>query len=1065
MSSRLLDRHGPSVVCLALTLFPTISRAQAPLKPADHSQEAVVIEQTRTLLRFENDGTGRRELYMRLRTQSEAGVQEWGQLVVGYNAASERPDISFVRVKKPDGSVVTTPADGIQDLTSPVERIAPIYTDFRQKHVTVQGLRPGDTLEFHVVTTIHTALAPGQFWTEYDFNRQAIVLDELVEIDVPRDRAITLKTTPGHEPATREDAGRRIYKWTRSNLTRPDPEEEKKKAQEPDEQPSEPKVAAVRVTTFQSWEAVGRWWAALESPQRTPSPEIRKKAAELIAGRRTDLEKIEALYEYVATSFRYVSLSLGMGRYQPRAAADVLREQYGDCKDKHTLLASLIDAAGLQAAAVLIHSETKLDPAFPSPSQFDHVITKARAGNEDVWVDATSGVAPFRLLPSTLRKKQALVVDSGPTPRLEETPANPPTPSFMRTDVDATLAERGSLKTQVSLVFRGDIEFLMRTLFRSVPPAEWKTAVDRFGEIGGRKGEVSDWKISDPASLKDPFRIDFTVSFPSFVSWNSGKASVPLPFTEEGQSPDNVEVEDGRIVLGGAPMEVSYKFRLRLPPQVTVRAPLPVSISRDYAEYRASYTVEGTTFSAERAFVIKESELPLDRKEDHAALRRVVLADSRQQLALLSSSATTKTTSVTTDLSAAELTRNGAAALKARNYTEAVTLLKRAVELDPKEKTAWNHLGLAYSALRQHDSAIDAYRKQIEVNPYDPQAYNYLGHTYGLLNKVGEAEAAFKKQIEVNPLDQYAAGSLASLYLQQRNYEAALTQLERAVTLRPDDAWVQLQLGKAHLNMKQETEAMAAFDRAVQLAPNPTTWNDIAYELSLKRVHLDRALQYAESAVSTAAAASRTLDGSRLDAKAIQLANSLAAYWDTVGWVHFARGDLARAEPIVEASWRLAQHSEVGDHLAQIYEKTGRREEAIKTYAMAIGAERPTDEIRTRLAALLGDRGNVDGAVASHSGELMKARMLRLTSQGTRGKTAEVAILFSSTAGVESVKFLGGEESLRALEADIRKLSYGRMFPDDPPAKLLRKGIVSCPPLDGACTLILVLPRDTDPER
>ena len=62
--------------------------------------------------------------------------------------------------------VLATPADGVQDLSSPVQQVAPIYTDFRQKHVTVQGLRPGDTLEFSVVTVVHTALAPGQFWTE-----------------------------------------------------------------------------------------------------------------------------------------------------------------------------------------------------------------------------------------------------------------------------------------------------------------------------------------------------------------------------------------------------------------------------------------------------------------------------------------------------------------------------------------------------------------------------------------------------------------------------------------------------------------------------------------------------------------------------------------------------------------------------------------------------------------------------------------------------------------------------------------------------------------------------------
>ena len=151
-----------------------MASAQKPAPTADYAQEAVVFEQVRSLLRFDDDGTGRRELYMRVRTQSEAGVQQYGQLVFGYNSANERADIAFVRVRKPDGTVVATPPESVQDLSAPVQRVAPIYTDFRQKHVTVQSLRPGDVLEFSVVTTIHTALAPGQFWGEFSFENDAL---------------------------------------------------------------------------------------------------------------------------------------------------------------------------------------------------------------------------------------------------------------------------------------------------------------------------------------------------------------------------------------------------------------------------------------------------------------------------------------------------------------------------------------------------------------------------------------------------------------------------------------------------------------------------------------------------------------------------------------------------------------------------------------------------------------------------------------------------------------------------------------------------------------------------
>src|SRR6266481_6171525 len=173
---------------------PVTPPVVAPGVTADHSQESYVVEKLRNSFRFESDGTGRREIYARIKVQSEAGVEQWGQLVMGYNSANERVEIPFVRVLKSDGSTVTAPADSVQDLSIPLEKEAPVYTDYRQKHITVPGLRPGEELEYSFVTITHTALAPGQFWMEHDFAQSGTVLDEQLELDVPKDRAIKLKT-------------------------------------------------------------------------------------------------------------------------------------------------------------------------------------------------------------------------------------------------------------------------------------------------------------------------------------------------------------------------------------------------------------------------------------------------------------------------------------------------------------------------------------------------------------------------------------------------------------------------------------------------------------------------------------------------------------------------------------------------------------------------------------------------------------------------------------------------------------------------------------------------------
>src|SRR5580704_16079644 len=499
---------------------PPDASTSKPEEPKhDYSQEAFVIEQYRSTYRFENDGTGRKETIARIRVQSEAGVQQWGQIQVGYNSANERMAVAYVRVIKADGSVVKAGDDAVQDLSAPVEHEAPVYTDYRQKHITVPGLRPGEVLEYDMVTVIHTPLAAGQFWADYDFDKTSIMLNEELDVNVPADRPLKLKSKPGMDPKVTEENGRRIYHWTSSHLEREDDskdkdkdKDKKKKKKRPDDDRPD-----VQLTTFVSWEQIGRWYASLEKDRRAPSLEVRAKADELTKGLNTQMDKVEGLYDYVAKNFRYVSLSLGLGRYQPHAASDVLHNQYGDCKDKHTLLASLLEAENMHASSVLINSTRKLDPDVPSPSQFDHVITLLPMAkpDEEVWMDTTSEVAPFRLLAYTLRKKQALVIPASGTPHLEQTPADTPTPDSEIAEVEGKINGIGKLEVHVHYTFRGDEELMLRSIFRRLPEAQWQHVVENVN--AGMGGEVTNLKISDPAATREPFTMTYDVSRPNFL--------------------------------------------------------------------------------------------------------------------------------------------------------------------------------------------------------------------------------------------------------------------------------------------------------------------------------------------------------------------------------------------------------------------------------------------------------------------------------------------------------------------------------------------------------------------
>ena len=150
-----------------------------------------------------------------------------------------------------------------------------------------------------------------------------------LQLTLPKDKYLKL-LSPDYKPEVKEDGTHRMYLWKTSNLKRKDAEEPvSREGRKPD----------VQFSTFRSWQEIGAWYSDLQKPQLTVTPQIQAKAAELTKGLTSDDDKTRAIYNYVGTRFHYVSLSFGVGRYQPHPAEDVLENEYGDCKDKHTLLA------------------------------------------------------------------------------------------------------------------------------------------------------------------------------------------------------------------------------------------------------------------------------------------------------------------------------------------------------------------------------------------------------------------------------------------------------------------------------------------------------------------------------------------------------------------------------------------------------------------------------------------------------------------------------------------------------------------------------------------------------
>ncbi len=1032
----------------------------------DFSNEPIVIEKFFTTVRFENDGTGEREQQLRARVQNQTGVQQLSELIFPYSEGNEKFELRHLRVEKKDGTVATASEKDIKDLTAEVAHDAPVYTDLKEKHITVPALAPGVVVDYDVVTRIVKPLAPNEFWYKHRFAQQIIVLDERLEISVPASRKINVHSTDRN--FTQEVRGnRRIYRWKLANLSNAaDAKQSGSDAtgnvDDDDSGAKSGSPGTVELSSFGSWDDVAHWYAALEKGRFTPTPEIRAKALELTANLSSEPAKIQALYAYVSKDIRYVSLSFGLGRYQPHAASEVLANGYGDCKDKHTLLSAMLEVIGVHADAALIPSTHKLDLQVPSPTQFDHLITAIPSTADPAkitWLDTTAEVAPYRYLTPSLRGKKALVVAADGVARIATTPADPPFRSSQNVDIEGRVSDLGKLTAEIRYQLRGDNEFALRTAFRRTPQSKWVQIGQTMALLDGFHGEVTKVDAGDPAATEKPFEMTLGYTQKNFLDWSSKNTKLALPLPTLGM-PDAPADSKSPIDIGAA-LDVSLHLQLTLPANESARAPVSVSVSRDYADYSATYEVHSSELTVTRSIRFKMRELPAARAGDYLAFNRAVEADENQLVALENSAAGAP--KIPESATAGDLVEAGAAALEAGNSEQAIELFRRAATLDPKRKDIWNNIGLAELRIHQLGAASAAFQQQLEIDAFDPNAHNYLGIVLVQQEKYDEAAAAFQKQIELSPLDNFAHASLGLLLEQQKKFTEALPELDKAAVLTPDNPQLQVSLGHAYLALDKTTEAMAAFDKAVEISPTPEVWNNIAYDLVQKNFNLEKAQSYAQSAVDSTAASLRNVDINHVTANDLGEVQNIGAYWDTLGWIYFTRGDLAHAEPLLRASWQLTQNGDVGDHLAQLEEKLNHRDAAIHLYALAAAAPHSDANSRTHLEALLSDAGKLHEAAKSAASDLLALRSFSIAKSGEESGEAEFWILLvptEKTADVEAVKFITGENSLRPAAAQIRALNFGDLIVTSPPVKLLRRAKLTCPADAKTCTLLLERPEE-----
>lgn len=150
--------------------------------------------------------------------------------------------------------------------------------------------------------------------------------------------------------------------------------------------------------SISTWNDLGKWSYSLTVGRDLVPEALKAKVLDLTKEAKTDVEKVQILYQYLGETTRYVSIQLGIGGYQPMSVNEVYRTGFGDCKALTNYLKAMLSIVGIQSNYCTIRldeNEKKLWTDFPNFHQMNHVVLMVPLKNEQLWLECTNPKVPF----------------------------------------------------------------------------------------------------------------------------------------------------------------------------------------------------------------------------------------------------------------------------------------------------------------------------------------------------------------------------------------------------------------------------------------------------------------------------------------------------------------------------------------------------------------------------------------------------------------------------------------------------------------------------------------------
>ena len=351
------------------------------------------------------------------------------------------------------------------------------------------------------------------------------------------------------------------------------------------------------------------WYSGLIR-QLKPKPEVLQPVvAQVTKDKKTDEEKIKAIYYWVQDNIRYIAFEDGVAAFKPDEAQHVFEKKYGDCKGMANLTREMLRLAGYDARLTWIGTRRILyEQDVPSIAIYNHMICTVILNGKKYFLDPTEKYMPFG--ENALRiQNRPVMIEDGNRFILDRV-----TSSDLNRDGDIRnidLALNGeALEGKYSITLKGEAKKNFLYTYHYTRSEKRKEFMEGFVTNGNDKIKMADMQLSDPAERGGALDVVSNTVFKSAVSSFNKEHYIDIdPF----KTFKDWEIKDTRQgdVDFGEKVNTKLSVTLTLPKGYSVsHLPENINISNPGFSFSINYKHAGDKVIYTREIRIPEGLIP-----------------------------------------------------------------------------------------------------------------------------------------------------------------------------------------------------------------------------------------------------------------------------------------------------------------------------------------------------------------------------------------------------------------------------------------------------------------------